>query len=122
LAENNVNEAARDRCARRDRPCSSDALGNARHLGRRWLDELIADATAMADRIAQREKCSVRKVNMTLSLAFPAPDLIKAAIDGRLPHGMGVTRLAAPPAEWSQHPEPSTPLSFRRGLADNAVI
>jgi hypothetical protein len=34
LAEDNVDEAARDRCARRDRPCSSDALGNARHLGR----------------------------------------------------------------------------------------
>jgi hypothetical protein len=24
---------------------------------------------------------------MTISLAFPAPDLVKAAIDGRLPHG-----------------------------------
>jgi hypothetical protein len=70
--------------------------------GRRWLDELIADATATADRIAQRENCSVRKVNMTLSLAFLAPDLVKTAVDGRLPHGMGVTRLAAVPAEWSQ--------------------
>ena len=70
--------------------------------GRRWLDELIADATATADRIAQRENCSVRKVNMTISLAFLAPDLVKAAIDGRLPHGMGVTRLAALPAEWLQ--------------------
>jgi len=26
---------------------------------------------------------------MTISLAFLAPDLVKAAIDGRLPHGMG---------------------------------
>jgi len=70
--------------------------------GRRWLEELISDATATADRIARREKCSVRKVNMTLSLAFLAPDLVKAAIGGRLPHGMGVTRLTALPAEWSQ--------------------
>ncbi len=38
----------------------------------------------------------------TLSLAFLAPDLVKAAIDGRLPHGMGVTRLADLPAEWSR--------------------
>jgi hypothetical protein len=52
--------------------------------------------------IAKREKCSVRKVNMTISLAFLAPDLVKAAIDGRLPHGMGVTRLADLPAEWSE--------------------
>ena len=41
----------------------------------------------------QRENCSVRKINMTISLAFLAPDLVKAAIDGRLPHGMGVARL-----------------------------
>jgi site-specific DNA recombinase len=39
---------------------------------------------------------------MTISLAFLAPDLVKAAIDGRLPHGIGVTRLADLPAEWSR--------------------
>jgi hypothetical protein len=69
--------------------------------GRRWLNELIADA-ATADSIAQRENCSVRKVSMTISLASLAPDLVKAAIAGRLPRGMGVTRLAALPAEWSE--------------------
>jgi hypothetical protein len=31
---------------------------------------------------------------MTISLAFLAPELVKAAIDGRLPHGIGVARLA----------------------------
>jgi hypothetical protein len=35
--------------------------------------------------IAKREKCSVQKVTMTISLAFLAPDLVKAAIEGRLP-------------------------------------
>jgi site-specific DNA recombinase len=70
--------------------------------GRRWLDQLIADATASADRIAKRENCSARKINMTISLAFLAPDLVKAAIDGRLPHGMGVARLTDLPAEWSR--------------------
>src|SRR3989442_3296448 len=39
---------------------------------------------------------------MTISLAFLAPDLVKAAIAGRLPHGMGVARLADMPAEWSR--------------------
>ena len=39
---------------------------------------------------------------MTISLAFLAPDLVKAAIEGRLPHGMGVVRLADLPAEWSR--------------------
>ena len=35
-------------------------------------------------------------------IAFLAPDLVKAAIDGALPHGMGVVRLADLPAEWSR--------------------
>jgi DNA invertase Pin-like site-specific DNA recombinase len=69
---------------------------------RRWLDELIADPTTSADSIAKRENCSARKINMTISLAFLAPDLVKAAIDGRLPHGMGVARLSDLPAEWSR--------------------
>lgn len=55
---------------------------------------------ATTEGIAGREHCSVRKVNMTISLAFLAPDLVKAAIDGRLPHGMGVARLCDLPAEW----------------------
>jgi hypothetical protein len=70
--------------------------------GRRWLDELIADPTASADSISKREKCSARNINMTISLAFLAPDLVKAAIDGRLPCGMGVARLTDLPAEWSR--------------------
>jgi site-specific DNA recombinase len=68
--------------------------------GRRWLDELIGDPTASTESIAKRECCSVRKVNMTISLAFLAPDLVGAAIEGRLPHGMGVARLIDLPAEW----------------------
>jgi hypothetical protein len=30
---------------------------------------------------------------VTISLAFLAPDLVKAAIGGRLTHGLGVARL-----------------------------
>jgi site-specific DNA recombinase len=70
--------------------------------GRRWLEELVAGPTADAETIAKREGCSVRKVNMTISLAFLAPDLVKAAIEGRLPRGMGVARLCDMPAEWSR--------------------
>ncbi len=39
---------------------------------------------------------------LEISLAFLAPDLVKAAIAGPLPHGMGVARLADLPAEWSR--------------------
>jgi site-specific DNA recombinase len=70
--------------------------------GRRWLNELVDDAKANVESIAKRERCSVRQVNMTITLAFLAPDLVKAAIQGRLPRGIGVTRLRDAPAEWSR--------------------
>jgi site-specific DNA recombinase len=70
--------------------------------GRRWLNELMTQPAITVEAIAQQESCSIRKVNMTISLAFLAPDLIKAAIEGRLPYGMGVTRLCELPAEWSR--------------------
>jgi site-specific DNA recombinase len=69
--------------------------------GRRWLDELVSDPGATVDDIASRERCSARKVNMTLSVAFLAPSLVKAAVEGRLPRGIGITRLCDLPAEWS---------------------
>ena len=47
------------------------------------------------------ERCSVRHVNMTISLAFLAPKLA-AAVEGRLPRGINIERLRDAPAEWSQ--------------------
>ena len=43
--------------------------------------------------LCAREKCSVRQINMTISLAFLAPNLVKAAVEGRLPRGIGIERL-----------------------------
>ena len=70
--------------------------------GRRWLEELVQDQHASPDSIAHREGCSPRRVTMTISLAFLSPALVKAALEGRLPRGIGVTRLCDMPAEWSR--------------------
>ena len=70
--------------------------------GRRWLDEIVSGSATNIEKIATRQKCSVRQVNMTISLAFLAPDLVKAAVEGRLPRGIGVERLRDAPAEWSR--------------------
>jgi site-specific DNA recombinase len=70
--------------------------------GRRWLDEIVSGSVTDVQQIASRQKCSVRQVNMTISLAFLAPDLVRAAVEGRLPRGIGVERLRDAPAEWSQ--------------------
>ncbi|MGA8990061.1 MAG: recombinase family protein, partial [Rhodoplanes sp.] len=69
--------------------------------GRRWLDEIVAGSVSV-DQIAAREKCSIRQVNMTISLAFLAPRLVQTAVEGRLPRGIGVARLRDAPAEWSR--------------------
>jgi hypothetical protein len=68
--------------------------------GRAWLDDIVSGRTTVEE-IAVGHKCSVRHVNMTVSMAFIAPGLIKAAIEGRLPRGIGVANLREPPAEWS---------------------
>src|SRR3979490_2777511 len=70
--------------------------------GRRWLDEIVAGTVTSVEQIAARDKWSIRQVNMTISLAFLAPDLVKAAVEGRLPRGVGVARLRDAPAEWSR--------------------
>jgi site-specific DNA recombinase len=77
-------------------------LVNAISRGRRWLDEIVSGSVINIEQIATRQKCSVRQVNMTISLAFLAPDLVKAAVEGRLPRGIGVERLRDAPAEWSR--------------------
>jgi putative oxidoreductase len=58
-------------------------FGSAMARGRRWLNELVENANANVESIAKRERCSVRHVNMTISLAFLAPALVTAVIEGR---------------------------------------
>jgi DNA invertase Pin-like site-specific DNA recombinase len=73
--------------------------------GRHWLDELIAGTVTNVEQIAAREKCSIRQVNRTITLAFITPRLVQAAVDGRLPRGVGVATLRDFPAEWTRQYE-----------------
>src|SRR5258708_1110487 len=68
--------------------------------GRQWLDDVVSGRVTTVAELCLREKCSVRQVNMTISLAFLAPNLVKAAVEGRLPRGVGIERLRDPPTEW----------------------
>ena len=70
--------------------------------GRQWLEEWAAGTVTSAEQIAARQNCTVRQVNMTISLAFLAPVLVQAAVEGRLPRGVGVANLRDAPAEWSR--------------------
>ena len=73
----------------RARAVFAESLRNAH----RWLDELIRDPHQTIEVIAAREHKSERSIRMTLSLAFVAPPIVAAAIEGRLPRGFGFRRL-----------------------------
>src|ERR1700694_713610 len=68
--------------------------------GRRWLVDVVSGRVTTVAELCARENCSVRQVNMTISLAFLAPNLVKATVEGRLPRGIGIERLRDPPTEW----------------------
>ena len=69
-------------------------------MARLWVEGLIAGAVRDLATLAMREGKSERSVRMTLSLAFLDPALIKAAAQGRLPRGLGVSRLVDPPLSF----------------------
>jgi site-specific DNA recombinase len=66
----------------------------------RWLDELLSDPRLTFESLASREGRTVRSIRMTLSLAFLAPEIVKAAVEGRLPRGFGLKRLVDLPMAW----------------------
>ena len=68
----------------RARAVFAESLRNAH----RWLDGLIMDPHQTIEVIAAREHKSERSVRMTLSMAFVAPPIVAAAIEGRLPRGL----------------------------------
>lgn len=70
-------------------------------MGRLWLNELTSGKVRDADQIATSEGRTKRSVHMMLSLAFLAPDIVEAAVVGRLPRGIGMTRLNDLPPSWA---------------------
>jgi site-specific DNA recombinase len=85
-----------DRAKRRVRLISAIARG------RRWLDEIMTGSITDAEQLAKRERCTVRQINLTLSLAFLAPQLVKAAVEGSLPRGINIERLRDPDPNWTR--------------------
>jgi site-specific DNA recombinase len=79
--------------AKRERPTDEGE-------GAPWVP-LARDSAATIESLPVREGRSERSIRMNLSLAFVAPPILAAAIDGRLPRGFGVKRLMDLPMAWS---------------------
>ncbi|MGO9774879.1 MAG: recombinase family protein [Roseiarcus sp.] len=70
--------------------------------GRRWLKDILCDPATRLELIAEREGLPERSARSILSLAFLAPNIVKAAVMGTLPRGFGVSRLIDLPASWAE--------------------
>ena len=87
------------------RAMSSDTrsrLLSAITVSRRWLEELVTGRIENVDALASRESRSARSISMLLSLAFLAPDLVKAIVDHRMPRGIGLAQLVNLPMDWGR--------------------
>ena len=76
------------------------------HARRKFFELADIAANAWRDKnpppiSASREGRTVRSIRMTLSLASLAPEIVKAAVEGRLPRGFGLKRLIDLPVAWS---------------------
>jgi hypothetical protein len=70
--------------------------------GRRWLQQLAEGQAADINSIARQHDLSVKTVRSTVSLAFLAPDIVQAVIDGRLPRGVGISQMTDLPMSWDE--------------------
>ncbi len=70
--------------------------------GRRWLESLLESKVADVATLARQHDVSEKTVRSTLSLAFLAPDIIQAAIDGKLPRGLGISQMTDLSVDWSE--------------------
>ncbi len=70
--------------------------------GQLWLDELIDYNDRNVGDIATRHGLSEKSVRSTMMLALLAPDIIEAALDGKLFRGITVTQMTDLPSDWGE--------------------
>ncbi|MEL7281170.1 MAG: recombinase family protein, partial [Pseudomonadota bacterium] len=87
--EKRATQQKRER-AQRNRQTLLSAIAKA-HV---WYDDLKSGSVSSITELACRENRSVRSTRLNLSLAWLAPDLVRAALEGRLDPNISATELA----------------------------
>src|SRR5262245_57547709 len=102
--------------ASRRPPRRSMTVGQLRRNLRDVLALIAGAVEFVGARLARAVALGQGAGDMTISLAFLAPDLVKAAVEGRLPRGIGVARLcdARPSGRVSTGCSASPVLSLRK--------
>ena len=92
-----------------DKPAGLDAaLVKAVARGRLWFEELAAGQTASLQTIADREGLTQRYISRLLPLAFLAPDIVEAILQGCQPVDLTAARLTNQidlPLGWGEQRE-----------------
>jgi site-specific DNA recombinase len=92
-----------------DEPSRLDpALLKAITRGRLWFEELAAGRAASIQAIADREGVTQRYVSRLLPVAFLAPEIIEAILQGRQPADLSAARLTNQidlPLDWAEQRE-----------------
>jgi site-specific DNA recombinase len=92
-----------------DKPARRDpALLKAIARGRLWFEELAAGRAASIQAIADREGMTQRYISRLLPLAFLAPELIEAILQGQQPIDLSAARLTNRidlPLDWAEQRE-----------------
>lgn len=85
------------------RPETRDALLKAIAKARRWIDDLRQGRSTSFAEIAQQEGQVERHIRLLAPLAFVAPRIVSAIVDGTAPSDLTVTGLArALPYSWAE--------------------
>ena len=68
----------------------------------RWHEELVSGAVASTTDLAKRENLAQRYVAFILKLAFLAPDIMEAIINGNIPVNLTIAHLKKGfPMDWT---------------------
>jgi hypothetical protein len=104
-----------DRVRNREETTSTRSTDQSKKNTATWSQRSLADAVGLMSLHSMQQPppkalltgkiVAVHKVNMTISLEFLAPDLVRAAVEGRLARGMGATTRR--PAVGMVPPAPS---------------
>ena len=85
-------------------PSADPALINAVRLGAIWFDDMRTGRAASVGDLAKRHRVHQGDVSRILPLAFLAPDIVEAILDGRHPVELTAARLKRIrlPLDWSE--------------------
>jgi hypothetical protein len=81
------------------------------------LDEIVSGSITDAAQLVRREHCTMRQINLTLSLALLATQVVKAAVEGAYPAASTSSACVIPTRTGPSNSSTSASISISFGTA-----